>query len=242
MQQNTCPHCGKSLKEMAGAAFCPYCGGAVEARDANADQPQAVREILRQAEELKDPRKRWELLQKADAEHPDNLAICQELLFLGRLYDRGSKVLDFSVIKCHLMMLYLKPENFNATTQAQMRDELFEHPLLQKCQRLSGDADAFLRMYLLRLAGEFIQLFLRGDSVYMRRVLGFGMESRAPKLLASPVCMMMENIRQDGELSGQRRDMLLKTLYQAFSKDMVGDTQWLDAQLRKAGVSVPGMG
>lgn len=235
-----CPHCGKSLEALSGAAFCPYCGGAVSgAKGAAERESDATRALLRKVAETTDPRKKHELLLEAERESPDSLGVAQELLFLGRLYERGGKNVDFSIIKCFLLMRYLEPEQFTEARKDELREELFAHPQLKKCLSLCGDENAFLRTYLLRMAEEFISLFLRGDSRYMRRIFGFGLDSRAPKLLAGPVGDMMVNIREDGKLSQKQRDMLIQTLYQAFSRDMGGDTQWLNEKLKRVGISVP---
>ena len=241
MPMNTCTNCGKELEAKSGAAFCPYCGGAVKVEEADGGESQEVKEIIAKAEAQQDARKKWQLLTDGEAKYPQSLSIAEELLFLGRLYDRDKKGVDFSIIKCYLLMLYLKPNTLSKKQQQEFRQELFQHPQLLKCVSLSGDGDAFLRRYLLRLEGEFIYLFLRGDSSYMRRIFGFGLDSRAPKLLADPVCFMLRNIYQDSQLTVQQRDMLMITLYQAFSKDMGGETKWLDETLATDGIQVPGL-
>ena len=238
MHEASCQHCGKLLGAFPGMAFCPFCGGPLSGEGQANREPEKVLAIVRQLEETADPRKKHELLLRAEAEYPQSLAVAQELLFLGRLYERGGKGVDFSVIKCHLLMLYLDPGQFSAARRAEMREELFAHPQLLKCLSLSEDEDAFLRMYLIRLAGEFIRLFLRGDSRYMRRIFGLGMESRAPKLLADPVAAMIVNAVKDENLSARQQDMLARTLYQAFSKDMAGETQWMNGNLQKAGINL----
>ena len=138
-------------------------------------------------------------------------------------------------------MVYLKPETIPEDKAVQFKEELFAHPQLLKCLALAPNRDVFLRKYLLRLCTEFIRLFLRGDSMYMRRFFGFGMDSRAPKMLADPLCHMLDNIRRDDRITPEQRNLLMTTLYQAFEKDMGGDTQWLDQRLAKAGLNVPGI-
>jgi len=235
-----CPHCEKDLEEKSGAAFCPYCGGAVTREEASAEDPPEARELLQQAEGIKDMRKKWRFLQQAEEKYPASLPIAEELLFLGRLYDRDKRQLDFSVIKCYLIMVYLKPDEFSEEKATQFKEELFGHPQLLKCLALTPNQDVFMRKYLLRLCGEFIRLFLRGDSVYMRRFFGFGLDSRAPKLLADPVGKMLGNIRRDEQVTPERRELLMSALYRAFDREMGGDTQWLNERLDKTGIKVPG--
>jgi hypothetical protein len=213
----------------------------LSAKSAAAQEPEAVRAALKKVEETTDPRKKFELLRAAEQEYPQSLGVARELLFLGRLHERGGRNVDFSIIKCFLLMVYLEPGQFTKQRRDELRNELFHHPQLEKCLSLCEDQESFLRQYLLRMAGDFIVLFLRGDSRYMRRIFGFGLDSRAPKLLADPVAGMIQRIQDDEALSPEQRDMLSRTVYQAFAKDMSQDTQWLDEKLHKAGVTLSGI-
>lgn len=150
-----CPRCGKPV-EIAGASFCPHCGAPVAAAQA-APVPEGALSLLEKAERQTDPVKKHKLLLEAQAQYPDCLEVAQELLFLGRLYERSPKKLDFSVIKCHLLHFYLTPDDFSAAQQQQMRTELFDHPDLRRCQELAPDPDAFTRKYLERLCRRFYQ-------------------------------------------------------------------------------------
>jgi len=241
MNDNHCPHCGKPVNELADASFCPFCGGRLKtAEPERVSESAIVRDILEQVKKTEDPRKKHALLLEAEQQDPQSLAVAQELLFLGRLHMRGGKHLDFSIIKCYLFMLYLQPEQLSRTRQEELREELFAHPQLLKCLELCVNKDDFMRSYLLKLAGEFIFLFLRGDSRYMRRLFGFGLESRASKNLADPVAVMLNHMQRDEQLKPEQRNMLMSALYQAFDKDMGGDTKWLDDRLKGMGMVVPG--
>jgi len=237
-----CPHCGKELEEKNGATFCPFCGGIVAREEAITEDPPDVRELLQQAGGIKDIRKKWKFLLQAEEKYPNSLPIAEELLFLGRLYDRDKRQLDFSVIKCYLLMVYLKPDEFPEERATQFKEEIFAHPQLLKCLALTPSQDAFLRKYLLRLCEEFIRLFLRGDSTYMRKLFGFGLDSRAPKLLADPVSYMLDNIRRDSQITPEQQELLMNALYRSFDKNMGGDIQWLNQRLDKAGIKLPGRG
>ena len=232
MQNETlsvCPRCGKAPRQ-DDAAFCPYCGARINERTA-APVPQGAQRLLNEAAGQSDPKKKYELLINAQRQYPDCLEVARELLFLGRLHERDPRKLDFSVIKCYLLHMYLTPEQFSKEQQAAMRDELFEHPDLKRCQALAPDAGAFTRQYLERLAQEFVRLFLRGSSTYMHSFFGIRFDGRASKTLAAPVAAMLGRIRADGELSPERREMLYNALYCGYLREMGGDSQWLDAQL-----------
>lgn len=236
MSENRCPHCGHTLNLDGGVAFCPYCGGALS-KAAPAAPSEAVRAVLQKAELLEDPVKKHALLAQALADHPDSLAVAEELLFLGRLYERNPRTLDFSVIKCNLLNLYLEPDEYSPEQTEAMRAELFTHPDLERCLRLAPDREAFLGHYLTRLSGQFIDLFLRGSSRYMRRFFGFGLDSRAPKLLSYPAARMLAAMGQDEALAPQQRAQLQNAFYRAFTTQ-VGDTQWLTQAMAELGVTL----
>ena len=201
--------------------------------------PKGALALLEKAERQTDPVKKHELLLEAQAQFPDCLEVAQELLFLGRLHERSPKKLDFSVIKCHLLHLYLTPETFSGDTQRQMRQELFAHPDLKRCQELASDADAFTRQYLERLSREFINVFLRGSNRYMRSFFGLRLDHRVSKLLADPLALMLANVHGDTDLDFEQRTMLYDALYRAFLLETGNDAKWIDALLGEQGLPVP---
>lgn len=232
-----CPKCGRAA-QVADAAFCPYCGAAMQAERPK-PLPEGARSLLQKAREAQDPRKKHDLLTQADKEYPDCLEIAQELLFLGRLYERSPRKLDYSVIKCYLFQPYLTPDEFTGESRAAMRNELFEHPQLKRCQDLAADAGLFTRQYLERLADEYIRLFLRGSNRYMQSFFGISLDSRAPKLLARPAAVILRNIRKDTELDAERRETLYNAFYSGFARQMGGETKWLDDALEAEGLPAP---
>jgi len=237
MSERRCPRCGKTVAVESGAAFCPYCGAVLQKAAANPGG-EAAQAVLKKAEALTDPKKKHELLAKGLQEHPDSLAIAEELLLLGRLHERNPRVLDFSVIKSYVLNAYLEPEQYSQEQSEAMRREVFDHPDLERCLALAEDRDAFLNHYLTRLSNQFIDLFLKGSSKYMRRFFGFGMDSRAPKLLSYPSAKMLNAMRADPLLSGEQRAMLMRAFYAAFSAQMGQDTQWLDQALAELGIAL----
>ena len=237
MSDTICPHCGKTVNAESGAQFCPFCGKPLKQPPA---QPisDAERDILAQAEAQADPVKKHRLLTDALAKYPQSLPIAEELLFLGRLYERNQRTLDFSVIKCYLLNLYLEPDTISPAKQDAMRLELFSHPDLDRCLRLAPERNAYMAHYLHRLSCQFIDLFLRGSSRYMRRVFGIGLESRAPKLLASPAVRMLAAMRDDAALTPKQRSQMMHAFYAAFSTQLGGDTQWLVQAMAERGVTL----
>ena len=236
MSETRCPHCGHTLTLDSGVAFCPYCGGPL-AKGAPTAESEAVSAALQKAEAMEDPVKKHALLAQTLAGHPDSLAVAEELLMLGRLHERNPHAMDFTVIKCNLLNLYLEPDAFSPVQAAAARTELFAHPDLERCLALAPDRETFLNHYLTRLSGQFIELFLRGSNRYMRRFFGFGLDGRAPKLLAYPAARMLAAMKRDEALAPEQRVMLAGAFFRAFSTQ-VGDTQWLSQAMAELGVTL----
>lgn len=232
-----CPSCRRELS-VEDAAFCPYCGTALSKRQRGI--PQEIKQLLEDVLKQKDPMKKHQLLMTAQERYPDSLDIAQEILFLGRLYERSPKKLDYSVIKCYLWHMYLTPKAFTPDQKNAMRTELTDHPHLQRCLALAEDPDAFMRRYLTRLAGEFVHVFLLGSTHYTRTVFGFRVDSRMGRVLAQPAADVLCEIRADQALSQQHRQMMADAFYRAFVTETGGESQWLDALLEKNGCPVPG--
>lgn len=235
MSVASCPACRKALP-VEGAAFCPYCGAPVAPMEA---VPAEIKRLMDEAAQAADPVKKHKLLLEAREKCPDCLAVERELLHLGRLYERNPKRPSYDVIKCHLLHFYLTPKDFSPERKAAMRDELFEHEQLRRCQSLAPDAEQFTREYLERLCGEFIQLFLEGSTRYTSSIFGFSLSRNLPKQLAAPAAEMLAGVWSDENLPYERRAMLASAFFKAFSSRMGGDTEHLLARLGDLNVPVP---
>ncbi|MEG0995660.1 MAG: zinc-ribbon domain-containing protein [Clostridia bacterium] len=232
---SACPRCGKSAPQ-TDARFCPYCGAELQPA---ASVPAQARAALDASQRETDPCKKHALLLAAERDFPDCMEIAQELLFLGRLYERNPRKLDYSVIKCHLLHFYLTPRDFSPQQQSAMRKELFEHPQLARCQALAPNAEAFTRAYLTRLSSEFVRIFLCGNSRYTRTIFGVSLGGRAGKQLAAPAAAMLAAIDADEQLPPQRREMLYAAFYAGCCKAFSGEAQWLLQALNQKELPVP---
>ena len=229
MAEQLCPKCHKTITAADSAAFCPYCGEKLPVQESGLDLSLVHGES--------DPVKKHEMLEKLLAENPDSLEVAEEILYLGKLYLRGQKGLDFSVIKCYVLNVYLEPDEMKKDRREALRREIFSHPDLDRCLRLTQNKDAFLRRYLQHISGEFIDLFLKGSTRHMRSFFGFVNQSKAPKYLAAPVVKMMLNMQRDETLTQEQRQLLMQSLYAAFASKL-GDTQSLDEQMKTYGVTL----
>lgn len=237
MSSPVCPRCHKPA-QVADTAFCAYCGAPMRAMQ-QSSMPDEAREMLRQAEKTKDPVEKRRLLLQAQEQFPDCLEIAEAILFLGRLYERNPRKLDFSVIKCYLWHMYLTPREFSEEQKSAMRTELFEHPDLLRCQQLSTDADLFTRLYLEKLGREFVNLFLKSSNHYTRTMFGFRLDNRMSRVLAEPAAQMMYAIHTDTQLDGDRRDLLYDALYRAFLSETGGESRYVDEKLAAAHLPIP---
>jgi endogenous inhibitor of DNA gyrase (YacG/DUF329 family) len=222
MSEQICPKCHKLVGAAESAAFCPFCG---EKLRTGLDLSAVIAEP--------NPVKKHDRLLALQSEHPDSLEIAEELLHLGRLYERGKRGVDFTIIKCFVLNVYLEPETLRKDQCEALRREIFSHPDLDRCLKLADDPDGFLRRYLTRLSEEFIRLFLKGSTRYMHVILGFSNEGKAPKYLASYAALILSNMRGDDSLTGAQRNMLMRAFYDAFARLMNGETQYLDELLKK---------
>lgn len=227
MSEQSCPKCHKPIAAGEKAAFCPFCG---EKLRTGLDIAAVIAEP--------DPAKKHDRLLALQSEHPGSLEIAEEMLHLGRLYERGRRGVDFSVIKCFVLNVYLEPETMRKEQCEALRREIFNHPDLDRCLELADDPDGFLRRYLTRLSEDFIRLFLKGSTRHMHVILGFANEGKAPKYLAQPAAQMMSNIRADGALTAAQRGMLAKAFYAAFARLMDGETRYLDELLKKYDLNI----
>ena len=75
-----CMVCHRELP-LADAAFCPYCGAAVQTEQRAA--PEEVKQLLRALEEQKDPVQKHAMLLEAEKKYPDSLEVAEEILFLS---------------------------------------------------------------------------------------------------------------------------------------------------------------
>lgn len=232
MSENRCPSCQRELP-VADGAFCPYCGAALEKGD---ELPETVRAALEAAWKENDPVKKHRMLTEARQAFPNCLPIEEELLFLGRLYERDGKNPTFDVIKCFLLHPYLTPKEFSTAKRDAMREELFHHEQLERCKALATDPDVFVSRYLERLSEKFIRLFLEGSTYYMRSFFGFTSRKNAPRLLAEPTARMIGNMTADKALSSEERRMLTHAFYRGFSRRMNGQTEWLRQELERQGI------
>ncbi len=252
-----CPSCGGRMDIEAERKLvpysCPYCAvrllpekngqavvlkvpetGAPQTYPADKPAPHSLEDpvpYLKKAQEESDPVKRYALLKKAEEAAPEDLRVQKALLLHGRFHERDRRKVDFSVIKCYLLHAFEVPEEHTHAQREQMVRELFEEERLQKAMALAGDPQAFLKEYLTALSGEYIRLFLKGSSRYMKPIFGFAPVGKPQRLLAEPVADMIERMLSEPLLTGPRQELLSRAFYAGFAQEFQGETLFLEEAL-----------
>ena len=225
-----CNQCGKRLDE-AGIRFCPYCGAKLAVEQRTEPRSAVAEKWIRRAMAVTSYPERKKVLLKGLEECPDSAEIEWELLFIGEEPPRRSRMMDYFVIKCWVMEIYRNPGNLSAEQRDRMRQQLFDAPELVRCIRRAENPAEKQQEYLLRLCREYIEIFLEGNSRVMGTLFGIQLERNREKKLAGPVAEMLGRIRQDEQLSAERREQLRKAMIQAYSDRTNGKTEYLNALL-----------
>ena len=232
-----CPLCGEGVEVKDDAVFaCPHCGGFIcrepygkayvlrpSEQPASGDEKRALAR-MEQALTLSDPVKKHERLLRAEQLCPACIPVQEELLHLGRLYERNPRKLDYHVIKCYLLHVFEAPEDSTEEGQQQILHELTAHPRLEKLLTLSPMPEEARRKYVLRLFREYIALFLKGSNEHMKPFMGFQLV-RAEKALAGVGARMLRNMERF-DLPAPYDTLLPACFLDAFRTE-VGSDAWL---------------
>ena len=226
-----CNQCGKKA-EGEGIVLFTYCGERlISAAETAAPRNEEAEKWISKAMNVHSYPERKKILQKGLEACPGSREIEWELLFVGEEPRKRKWEMDFSIIKCWILEIYLKPEVFSEEKKDQMRLQFFDDQKLKDClNRFENPADK-QREYLQRLCREYVELFLEGSNQIMGNFLGIRIERNKEKRVAVPVAEMINRIRADEKLSPEQREQLWKALYQGYSSYANGKTGYLDERL-----------
>ncbi|MHC1786642.1 MAG: hypothetical protein AB9880_06255 [Christensenellales bacterium] len=188
-------------------------------------------DLLHEAKVSDDPVYAKACLDRAEILAPDSIAVQRALLMHGRLHERGKVPADYHVIKCYLLHAFEHPEAHSAQEQQRMAEELFSDPRLLTCLRLSEDSDAFLRAYLAELCQEYMRIFILSDGSHAPRVFGISNKSQLHRYLAVPTSDTIRSMLSSPWLDAAQQRLAARAFYEAFSKQMDGQTKELDRLL-----------
>ncbi len=233
MKQIFCSNCHHDIVWNDAAQesiFCSYCGNKINLFE------ETIQEEIKLEAEIstllgnKDPVHIHRQLTELRSKYPQSLAVNRALLMQGRLHERNPKKLDYSVIHCYLLNLFLEPNSFDAAQKESVLLELSEGRNLLACLELVQDKNLFLQNYYVDLSKRFIELFLLGSSKHMRHFFGLATSRNPAKMLALPASTMIRNMLDCAALE-ERRFVLAKAFYTAFGS-MFETLSFLDEALQ----------
>lgn len=165
------------------------------------------------------------------SEFPDDFEANKALLFHGRLHEPMTTrhAVDYSVIKCHLLSVFHTPEAYAPDVLSSKLEELLRGPQLQKTMALSPDAELFFSEYMRRLAFEYVDLFIRGDS--RNSTFAFGIPRSGASMARScavSVRRMLSGIAVSDHLSETERMLIESALRDAYARVFSGYQEELD--------------
>ena len=188
-------------------------------------------DLLHEAKVTDDPVFAYACLKRAEIMAPDSLEVQRALLMHGRLHERGRVAGDYSVIKCYLLHSFEHPEKHSQQEQEQMARELFNDPYLKNCLDLSPQPEAFMKDYLAELCAEYMHIFIAGDTSHAPLVFGLATKGMLHRYLAKPANDLLRNALSSPWLSMEEQLLLARGFYQAFYRQMDGQTKELDTLL-----------
>lgn len=187
--------------------------------------------LLARAKAQQDPVRRYALLEQAEQSAPDDLNVQRALLMHGRLHERSSRKLDYSVIHCYLFHVFEHPEQHDEPSQEQSARALLSEPRLLRCLSLAQDPDAFLRGYLTDLAAEYMRIFILPDRSHAPWAFGLALTGQRGRHMAQPAYAVLKNLLSCPWYTQKEQRMTARAFYQAYFSEMDGDVTALDALL-----------
>lgn len=240
MMKLMCPRCGQETPVGDENGFaCASCGGwlrmvphgkafmLVGALRQLPGEQEALK-LLDKADKVTDPVKKKKLLDQAEQLCPDSLAVQRALLYLGRLWQRDLKTIDYHLIKSYLLHVFEAPEEESPAMRESMMEELLHDPRLEKCIALAPDGEQFIREYVEWICREYVNIFLKGSTSHSGRLFGFQV-TRLEKALALPVAKMLRNM-ETANLPAPYDTLFPETLLAVFQRDVGPDVYVREAR------------
>lgn len=207
-----CALCGKDTQYGAERPrFCAHCAQKLP-DDAGAD----ARDILERARAQDDTHKRYQILLEGREKLGELFETEREILYLGRLHERGGKP-DFYRIPYWPLNALERPKEFSARERKKMLDTFFENPEIARVGALSPDPDAFRDEYFQYMAREYVKLFIMGNRANSQ-ILGFRRrQGEVTRRCAMCMAGMLERLEVTGEVNEGDRPRVGRALFRAFA-------------------------
>jgi len=219
LQRFSCPYCGCFLSPIreGKAVFLREEKKPAAAQTASSSEAEA---LVRQAQQQKDPKKRYKLLCQALERFPEEFSVHEALLYHGRLHEPlCGKGIDYSIIKCHLLSIFEQPGAYTSSQRKEKLDELLRGPQLVKTMALAPHPEAFFEGYLRRLAKEYLELFIQGSRSNQQVLFAFhrSQASQAQRC-AESVRVMLREAGNAPDVPENVKGILCAALRESFSQ------------------------
>ncbi|MDO5022552.1 MAG: hypothetical protein Q4E07_04355 [Eubacteriales bacterium] len=190
-----------------------------------------VNALLDIARKEADPAFRHKLLMRARDINPDDLAVQKAILMLGKLHEKSDKGVDFTKIKCYMLHVFEHPEKHTEEDIRSSAEELFHDPQLMLCLRLANDSRDFLEKYLTEIFGDYIRIFLAGDSSNVPSLFGIRPKHSVGRYLAKPMADIISNMMSCPYFTKEQQKLTSGLFYRCSFRFLGGEVKWLDEQL-----------
>ncbi len=214
MKSIKCVKCGReTLYENDIPRYCAHCAG--ELRAPGADENGAKRAFLDKAHMEDDYPRRYSILLEAREQFPNDIDIEREILYLGRLHERGGKP-DFYRIPYWPLSALENPSEYSQKDRQKMLLSFFRNPELERVMSLAGDKDAFFEEYMLHMAREYVSMFMKCASSNSM-LFGFRRkQGEVMKRCAACMARMLQNAETSELVPEDKRKTVVKSLWHGF--------------------------
>lgn len=211
-----CLSCGKETQFTSDTPhFCAHC-----ARPFGAETPlrESINTFIERARAEEDAARRYQILTAGKAELGEAFEIERELLFLGRLHERGGKP-DFYRIPYWPLNALERPDEFSAKERKRMLDAFFDNPEYARVSALAPDPEAFRCEYFNYMAREYVRLFIAGNQANSQ-IFGFRRRiGETAKRCARCMARMLTRLNQTDEVRKADKLPLARALTYAFDTE-----------------------
>lgn len=215
-----CSNCGKETQYDADRPrFCAHCAHPF---DAQTSYDERVRAVLTRARAEEDMARRHSILTAGKAELGEAFEIERELLFMGRLYERGGKP-DFYRIPYWPLNALERPDEFSAKQRKRMLDAFFDDPEYARVSALAPDPNDFKDEYFNYMARQYVKLFIKGNLTNFQ-FLGFRRRAGdAAGRCAGCMARMLIRLSKTDEVRQDDKFALGRALARAFEAEFEAD-------------------
>ena len=208
-----CKSCGGKWEyDKTLPKFCPLCGKEIEA-----DGGDKVAALLAEAAKIEDPVRKYEVLNRALALAPADPEVNRQLLYLGRMYERGGKP-DFYRIPFWPLTALEHPGEVPKKEKQKMLDTFFKNPEVGRVAELFEDRDGFLADYYDYMALMYVDIMMKGSTAN-NSFLGFPRrKDEVCRRCANGLVTMLKNLDKAEIPSEEQKTTLRASLIRAFGK------------------------